>query len=80
MPRMRLLKQAYAEIKADDPDTALTMTALRRLVLSGVIPTVNSGRKRFISMDALLAYLSGAEATKEAPAPDEVGKIRPVQV
>ncbi len=80
MPRMRLLKQAYAEIKADDPDTALTMTALRRLVLSGVIPTVNSGRKRFISMDALLAYLSGAGTAGETPVPDEVGKIRPIQV
>ena len=80
MPRMRLLKQAYAAIKADDPDTALTMTALRRLVLSGVIPTVCSGRKRFINMDALLVYLSGTGATEEVPAPDEVGKIRPIQV
>lgn len=80
MTRMRLLKQAYAEIKAADPNTALTMTALRRLVLSGVIPTVNSGRKRFINMDALLAYLSGAGATKKAAVPDEVGKIRPIQV
>lgn len=80
MPRMRLLKQAYAEIVADDPDTALTMTALRRLVLSGVIPTVYSGRKRFINMDALMDYLSGAGATKETPVPDGLGSIRPIQV
>lgn len=78
MPRMRLLKQAYEEIVAADPDTALTMTALRRIVLSGVIPTVYSGRKRFINMDALLKYLNG-EVAEEPPA-DEVGAIRPIQV
>ncbi len=80
MTRMRLLKQAYEEIKAADPDTALTMTALRRLVLSGVVPTVYSGRKRFINMNALLTYLSGAGAAEEVPTSDEVGEIRPIQV
>lgn len=80
MPRLRLLKQAYAEIKAADPDTALTMTALRRLILSGVIPMVYSGRKRFINMDALLDYLDRAGGIAKAPTPDEIGKIRPIQV
>ena len=80
MPRMRLLKQAYAEIKANDPDTALTMTALRRLVLSGVIPTVCSGRKRFINLDALLDYLGESDARAKPFTLDEVGKIRPIQV
>lgn len=79
MPRMRLLKQAYAEIVADDPDTALTMTALRRLVLSGAIPAVFSGRKRFINMDALLDYLDSSGGTAKSPT-DEVGTIRPVQL
>lgn len=79
MPRMRLLKQAHAEIVADDPDTALTMTALRRLVLSGVIPTVRAGRKRFINMDALLDYLDSSGGTVK-PSTDEVGIIRPVQL
>lgn len=80
MPRMRLLKQAYAEIVADDPDTALTMTALRRLVLSGVIPTVYSGRKRFINVDALMEYLSGAGVAEKSPVPNDLGEIRPIQV
>lgn len=80
MPRMRLLKQAHAEIVAADPDTALTKTALRRLVLSGVIPTVYSGRKRFINMDALLDYLDSSGGTVKPPTPDNVGAIRPVQL
>lgn len=79
MSRMRLLKQAYGEIKAADPETALTLTALRRLVLSGVIPTVYSGRKRFINMDALLDYLDSSGGTAKPPT-DEVGTIRPVQL
>lgn len=80
MPRMRLLKQAHAEILAADPDTALTMTALRRLVLSGAIPVFYSGRKRFINMDALMEYLSGAGVAEKAPVPNNLGEIRPIQV
>lgn len=80
MPRMRLLKQAYAEIVAADPDTALTMTALQRLVISGVIPVVYSGRKRFINMEALWNYLNGAGVAGEAPVPNDLGEIRPIQV
>jgi len=41
MARMRLVKDAYEQIKADDPNTAVTLNGLRQLVYSGVIPTVS---------------------------------------
>lgn len=80
MVRMRLISEAYQEIKEADPNTALTMCALRRIVLSGAIPTICSGRKRFINMDALLDYLSGTRTAEVVPTFDEVGEIRPIQV
>lgn len=67
LPRMRGIKEALEEIKALDPETALTYTALRRFVLTGKIPHIKAGRKYLINMDALTDYLyqgtDGAELT-----------------
>ncbi|MDO5398570.1 MAG: hypothetical protein Q4G33_11650 [bacterium] len=63
MPPMRGIKQAIAELKAADPDTALTERALRRLVASEAIPSVKIGRKHLINMSVLSDYLhNGAQA------------------
>ena len=45
LPPMRTLKQAYETIRETDPDSALTMTALRRLVVSGKLPSVRAGSR-----------------------------------
>ncbi len=58
MPKMRLLSEAYNELKKDDPDTALTMNALRCLVKSGKIQSVQVGRKRLVNYEKLLEYLA----------------------
>lgn len=57
-PRMRTLPKAYAEIKQIDPDTAITMRALRRMVKNGEIPTVNINSKKLINLDLLFDKLS----------------------
>lgn len=59
MYRMRTINEAFAEIKNADPNTCLTKNALRRLVLSGVIPHTPIGNKRLISMETLEQYLQG---------------------
>lgn len=58
LPRMRLLKDAAAEIKAPDPSTAVTPYYIRQLALDGKIKSVMAGRKRLINFDDLLEYLS----------------------
>lgn len=58
-PRMRGIKQAINELKATDPNTALTEHALRRLILSGALPSVRCGTKYLINMDNLSTYLNG---------------------
>lgn len=79
MARMRLISEAYREIKTADPHTALTMCALRRLVNSGVIPTLTSGRKKLVNLDVLLAYLD-SEGVAAQPSSGGIGQIRPIQV
>ena len=58
MPRLRTLPQAMEEIKKADPDTAMTMRALRRMVNTGELPTVHIESKRLINMPVLFNYLS----------------------
>lgn len=51
--RMRTIEQTAAHIKAIDPETALTKTAIRRMVISGDIPSVKAGQKYLIDLDRL---------------------------
>ena len=55
--RVRTIEQLYADVKRLDPDTALTKTALRRLVVSGKLPSVRAGSKYLLNLDTLQEYL-----------------------
>ena len=59
MPRMRTIAEAAKHVRATDPGTAFTETALRRLVVTGALPCVRIGAKYLLDLDALEAYLSG---------------------
>lgn len=65
MAKMRIIKDIYSEIKRNDPDTAITMCALRRLVATGVIPSVQVGRKRLIDSDKIMDYLNNYNSVSE---------------
>ena len=57
-PRMRTIPKAFEEIKQVDPDTDLTLRALRRMVSNGEIPVVRISNKVLINLDLLLDKLS----------------------
>ena len=57
-PRLRTIPKAYDEIKCADPNTALTLRALRRMVAANEIPTVNIESKRLVNVDLLFEQLS----------------------
>lgn len=84
LPHMRGIKQAIEELKASDADTALTEKALRRLVLTGEIPSVRAGTKYLVNMDILIDYLykGTRQETQQAQAKARVysnaAGIRPV--
>jgi len=65
LPRMRTPGAAFEEIKVHDPDTELTVKALRRLVRAGDIPSVKVGRKYLINMETLYKYLYNGIAEPE---------------
>lgn len=67
LPRMRTIKEAAAELKAMDANTAITEHHIRQLALSGVLPRVQAGKKLLINLDLLIEYLSNPNANKFKP-------------
>ena len=65
LSRMRTLDECYNELKALDPDTAVSKYFIRQLAISGKIPCIQAGRKRLINFDKLLDYLSGNNQSQE---------------
>ena len=58
--RIRTVNTAYEEIKAKDPNSAITKTAIRRLLSNGTIPSINIGNKVIFNMDDLENILAEA--------------------
>jgi len=71
---MRTAPEAIAELKKADPDTALTLRALRRMINTGEIPFVTVNSKRLINLDTLFEYLNNPNANQSNSA--DSGKIR----
>ena len=64
-PRIRTINSAYTTIKDSDPETSLTLHALRRAVLSGEIPSRRSGAKYLVDVDRVLGWLRGQRSALE---------------
>lgn len=80
-PRMRTIAEAVAEIRAADPDTAITPYRIRQLILCGILPSVRAGNKYLVNLDLLLEYLNEPTADKfrQAETKEEIGirRIKP---
>lgn len=72
--RMRTLPEAARLLREEDPGTAVTLTALRRMVKQGRIPVSMQGKnKPLIDVDKLPEYLF----VQEKPIP-AIGQIRAI--
>jgi excisionase family DNA binding protein len=58
MPRMRTIDGVADYFQQIDSETAITKTALRRLVVSGALPSVRVGKKYLIDLDQVEIFLS----------------------
>lgn len=56
---MRTIDAAWKHVKEKDPETCLTRTALRRLVVSGKVPSTRIGKKYLVCLETLDDYLEG---------------------
>lgn len=79
IPKMRLISECYQLLKEKDPNTAITLCGLRRLVNSGAIPSVKVGKKALIDYEQLLDYLSNPPTEKsENDSITNIGTVRPI--
>lgn len=76
LPRMRTIKEAVAEFKAADPNTAMNENYLRRMILTKKIPAVVAGAKYLVNMEVLEETLSRPQ--EEPSKPIEYGTIRKI--
>ena len=74
---MRTINEAAAYMVQADPRTAVTKTALRRLITSGQIPSVRVGAKYLVDLGVLDEFFGG-QSTKTPNV--QSGAIRPLAV
>lgn len=77
-PRMRYTEAALEQLRAEDPETPVTAYLIKKLISSGVLPSIKVGRRRLFNYDDLLAYLQRPQplaADQEAPEPGRIRRI-----
>ena len=79
IPRMRTVKEAAAEIKQLDANTALSEWRIRELALSGVLPRVQAGKKLLINLDTLFGYLENPTAERFQPKQDNTAAVQGIR-
>ena len=80
MVKVRSIPETYQMLKADDPDSRVTVSMLRRWVADGTIPCIRVGRKILLNYDTVLSYLSAPYTSPSVETDTEPGTIRPVPV
>lgn len=58
MIRIRNARQAYEEIKRNDPESCISERQIRDILNSGVIPIIRRGNRKYVNMDVLEAYFN----------------------
>ena len=69
MVKVRSLREALAYIKSLDKDTGISENAIRKLVISGKVPSVKVGRKYLVNVDTLLSYFENRLSVSESELP-----------
>ena len=57
--RMRTAEGALKVIQEADPETAVSLRYIRRLIATGEVPHLDVGRKKLVNVDLLMSYLEG---------------------
>jgi len=53
---LRTINKAYEELRARDPETAITRNLLREMVKQGIIPSAKAGNKYLVDVDVVEKY------------------------
>lgn len=74
LPRMRDAAGVIKELRAQDPDTRISLHFIRGLIKSGEIPVVQAGSRKLVNADLVFDYLANQGTAK----PITYGKMRKV--
>lgn len=77
IPRMRTAAKVLEEIRADDPNSEVTLNYIRRIIRLGAVPVVECGRKKLVNVDDVISLLASGYTIPEI---EPVYGIRQVQV
>ena len=77
--KVRTITQAAKWVKEIDPESALTQTAIRRLVISGEIPSRRAGNKYLLDLDILSEYMAGGQPANQTEPTPAIGQIRAIR-
>ena len=50
---IRTIDKAYDEIKARDPETALSRELVRQMIKTGMVPSLKVGNRKLVDVDVL---------------------------
>lgn len=64
LPRMRSAEGVLKELKAQDPETRITLHFIRGLIRSGEIPVVQAGCQKLVNVDLVFDYLANHGTTQ----------------
>ena len=64
MTKLRTINKAYDEIKARDPDTAVSRRMFRDVVRSGLIPSIARGNRSLVDVDVAESCLLNMASRK----------------
>ena len=64
-PRMRTLDQCVEQVREMDPETNLTRTGIKEIVITNDIPHAMVGKKMLINLDAFMDFLTGSPVEKK---------------
>lgn len=68
MQRIRSIDKAYDEIKAKDPETAISRYLVRAMVNQGIVPSIKNGKRKLVDVDVLEECIKEMTARKEGVA------------
>lgn len=75
---MRTIEQLAHYMKEQDTETALTKTAIRRLVITGALPSIKVGAKYLVAVENLEDYLQSGMGAGDKQATESIQGIRRV--
>lgn len=64
LPRMRNAEGVLKELKAQDPETRITLNFIRGLIRSGEVPVVQAGVQKLVNVDLVFEYLASQGTSK----------------